>query len=174
MNAGISPHEPGAIKMHLPAPPRSPAQIRFPAAGGNVFEFPGLCPERRERGQSPSRGIGSRRRKCGPVSGLAELFPGRNSRRWQRPVRLSKEMAVRPSAPPCSGCWRTSATAGAAQAGPSFVARPQLALKRRSGSTVPAKINFLVAPSMTWPSIGLVYFADPLGHLKSLDIDAPR
>jgi hypothetical protein len=73
----------------LPAPPRTPAQFRFPGAFGIVF--PRLCRRGREieRSLSPRNGHGGK--KASPVSGSTELFPGGIPAREQRLVRMSTE-----------------------------------------------------------------------------------
>jgi hypothetical protein len=62
----------------LPAPPRSPAQFRFPCAVGIVFDFPWLCRERRGIARSLSPGIGGcrRRRASQAFRCLAQLDAG--------------------------------------------------------------------------------------------------
>ena len=63
----------------LPAPPRSPAQFRFPGATGIVFDFPWLCRREREIARSLSPGIGRCRRKCRPGLWPHQTLSRRNS-----------------------------------------------------------------------------------------------
>ena len=64
----------------LPAPPRSPAQLRFPGAVGIVFNFPRPCRQRRQTGQSLPRGIRRHRQKCRPRLSARQTLSRRNSR----------------------------------------------------------------------------------------------
>ena len=71
----------------LPGPPRSPAQIRFPAAGGIVFKFPRLWRGKSERTQSLSREIDRRRHKLRPSLWPRQTLSRRSWRLRQRLVR---------------------------------------------------------------------------------------
>jgi hypothetical protein len=81
----------------LPAPPRSPAQFRFPGALGIVFDFPWLCRRGRGTARSLWPGIGGCCQKRPPslwprqTSFPAEFLPANRERfeRRQRPVRVS-------------------------------------------------------------------------------------
>ena len=72
---------PRRVQSGLRPPPRSPAQLRFPAASGNVFIFPGLWRGRRGTSESLAREIGGPRQKLRP--GL-----------WHRKTFSRREFAV--------------------------------------------------------------------------------
>ncbi len=64
----------------LPAPPRSPAKLRFPGAVGIVFNIPRLCRWRPGIARSLSPGIGKCRQKCRPGLWPRQTLSRRNSR----------------------------------------------------------------------------------------------
>jgi hypothetical protein len=88
----------------LPAPPRSPAQLRFPGAVGIVFNIPRLCcPETRDSTVSVARNrLASSKNATRSLASL-DFFPAEfpvADRGWfecrQRPVRVC----------PANGLWR--------------------------------------------------------------------
>jgi hypothetical protein len=64
----------------LPAPPPSPAQLRFPAAVEIVFNFPRLCGRIRGIARSLPAAIDQCGQKCGPSLWPRRTFSRRNSR----------------------------------------------------------------------------------------------
>jgi hypothetical protein len=99
----------------LPAPPRSPAQFRFPGAVGIVFDFPWLCRRRRGTARSLLTRIGQCREKCHPRLWPRQTFSRRNSRprrgarfeRRQRPARV-QDISGQTSSWVGSGGWTRS------------------------------------------------------------------